>query len=250
MPLLTCDGVVKRYGGVTAVAGVSLTLMQGESVGVIGSNGAGKTTLFALLTGFEHPDEGRIFLTPHRTKAGLSVIPQPIAVHTAPAYRLARAGVGRTFQNLRLFEGLTVRENIQTVIYSLRITDCGCDALLDSLGLRGQADIVVSALPYGTRKLCELARAVAVASSGCGLLFLDEPCAGLCEEETERLAVLLGELKERYDLTLFLIEHHMAFVERVCGRLYAMDTGRLIAEGTPREVFLNTAVKKAILGVE
>lgn len=244
MPLLTCEGLVKRYGGVTAVAEVSLALMQGESVGVIGSNGAGKTTLFALLTGFEHPDEGKIILTPHHGSGG-----QTIAVHTAPAYRLARAGVGRTFQNLRLFEGLTVRENIQTVVYSLKIANCPVDALLDSLGLRGQADTVVSALPYGTRKLCELARAAAVASSGCGLLFLDEPCAGLCEEETGRLAVLLGELKERYRLTLFLIEHHMAFVERVCGRLYAMDTGRIIAAGTPREVFLNTAVKRAILGV-
>ncbi len=248
MPLLTADGVYKRYGGVTAVAGVSLSIVRGECVGVIGSNGAGKTTLFQLLTGFEHPDEGQIFLYPHSKGQDAGRKSGGIAVHTSQAHRLARAGVGRTFQNLRLFEELTARENIQVAILSLRITSFDVDALLKELGLASAADTMVCSLPYGTRKLCELGRAVAVASSGCGLLFLDEPCAGLCESESEALVYLLKDLKSRYGLTLFVIEHHMSFVQTLCDRLYAMDQGKIIAQGAPQQVFMDAAVKQLILG--
>ncbi len=249
MPILTAEGLYKRYGGVTAVAGVSLSLARGEIAGMIGSNGAGKTTLFQMLTSFERPDAGRIYLYP-QTKAGESAQGRfdAVAVHGTQAHILARMGVARTFQNLRLFERLTVRENIQAAVLSLRIRGFALEQLLAMLGLAECADTNVEALPYGTRKLCELGRAVAVASAGCGMLFLDEPCAGLCVEETERLAGLLRQLKQNYALTIFIIEHHMAFVEQLCDRLYAMDTGHVIAQGRPQEVLSNAAVRQAVLG--
>ncbi|MFA9379610.1 MAG: ABC transporter ATP-binding protein, partial [Acetanaerobacterium sp.] len=210
MALLTGTGLCRHYGGVTALAGVSLQVEAGETVGVIGSNGAGKTTLFQLLTAFERPDAGTIRL---HTQGG------EIAVHTMPAHRLARMGVGRTFQNLRLFERLTVRENIQSAVFSLGITGFSLDELLERLSLVREGDVAANELPYGARKMCELGRAVTVASGGCGLLFLDEPCAGLSAGEAERLSLLLRQLKERFRLTLFIIEHHMAFLEGLCDRL-------------------------------
>lgn len=242
MPLVVCEGVSKRYGGVTAVNDVSLAVRKGETVGIIGSNGAGKSTLFALLTGFERPDKGAVYLE--------RAAQRTLAVHRTPAYRLARAGVGRTFQNLRLFEALTVRDNVRTAVCAAKRTGFDADALLLFMKLDKQASGLAGALPYGAKKRCELARAVAVAAAqeGCGLLFLDEPCAGLCREETEELLLLLQQLKQRYELTVVVIEHNMEFVAKLCGRMYAMDTGKIIAQGLPDAVLRDGAVRRLILG--
>ncbi len=242
MPLMLCDKAQKSYGGVKALGGVSLVIEKGETVGVIGSNGAGKTTLFQVLTAYERPDSGYAAVTLPSGEA--------VTAHVLGPYRLARLGVGRTFQNLRLFEGLTPRENLLAAIYSMNIKEIDPDRLLLELSLTSYADMVVSSLPYGARKLTELARAVTVAASGLGLLFLDEPCAGLNEGETAELSLRLSGLKRRYGLTIFFVEHHMSFVREQSDRLYAMDEGLVIASGSPRAVLCDTRVKELILGEE
>ncbi len=242
MRLLSCEGLQKHYGGVTAVDGVSLAVEEQETLGIIGSNGAGKTTLFNILTGFERPDGGTITL-----RRGGRELP----VQGGHAFKLARMGVGRTFQNLRLFEQMTVYGNIQTAILSLGCTKLNIDGLLRLLGLAERADTLVSSLPYGVRKKTELARALVCAcgpENGCRLLFLDEPAAGLTTAEAYELAALLRDVKARYRLTLVLIEHHMAFLESLCGKLCAMDEGRVIACGAPGEVLTGAAVQRAIFG--
>ena len=244
MRLLSCDSLYKSFGGVSAVDGVTLAVTKGETVGIIGSNGAGKTTLFNILTGFEKADGGTVTLSPGRKE---------LRTQGFSACTLARLGVGRTFQNLRLFEDMTVLENIQAAIYSLNNTGFSVDELVLFLSLTLLANTKVGELPYGARKRCELARTIAGACSvadGCRLIFLDEPAAGLNTAEAAELASLLVRLKKRYSLTLLLIEHNMTFIQFLCDRVYAMDEGRMIAAGIPKEVLTCTAVKKAIFGEE
>ena len=240
-----------RFGGITALDRVSFVVPQGHIVGLIGPNGAGKTTLFNCLSRLYSFTEGRIFFE------GRSLV-------ETPAHGIASLGIGRTFQNLALFRTMSVRQNILLGGHSrthsgffenaLRLPRVGreerllqahADELLDLLGLNGVAETRVMDLPFGTQKRVELGRALA---SRPKLLLLDEPAGGLNHEEVETLMELLREVRERLELTLLLVEHHMSLVMRVSDQVVALDFGRVIADGTPAQVQGNADVIKAYLG--
>ncbi|MDR2654449.1 MAG: ABC transporter ATP-binding protein [Oscillospiraceae bacterium] len=234
--MLKCENLCKSYGGISAVSGVNLYIKQGESVGLIGSNGAGKTSLFNLLAGFEKPDKGEIFLIRGGEKTKLNGLP--------PHARI-KFGIGRTFQNLRLFKDMSVHENILAgALGNGQNPDC-CLHLLEELGLFPLKDAKAGSLPYGSRKTVEIARSLA---SGAKLLLLDEPAAGLSETEALYLAGKLKKLRQEKNLTLLLIEHNMDFICGLCDRLYAMDSGRIVAEGRPRSVLHSPAVIDTVFG--
>ena len=236
--ILDAAGLCRHYGGVAAVKDVSITAVRGKTVGIIGSNGAGKTTLFNMLTAFEPPNSGSITY----------YLPSGVyRTEKLPAYKLSRLGIGRTFQNLRLFCSMTVEENILAAIYSCGNTDCDVNMLLSTVGLGGNGGLPVSQLSYGQRKRAELARTLAC---GCTVLFLDEPAAGLATDEADELTALLAALRARLGLTIILIEHNMTMIAALCDTLYAMDGGAVIAQGTTAEVFRSRAVLKAVFGEE
>jgi ABC-type branched-subunit amino acid transport system ATPase component len=229
-------GVVKRFGGVTALDGVDLALGDGEIVGLIGPNGSGKTTLVNCLSGVLPIDAGEVVLDGN-----------PIA-HRSRARR-ARAGLARTFQNLRLFRDLTVREN---VLAGCTCADAGrggardVDALLARLRLRDLAREVVSALPYGHQRRVEIARALAGRPR---VLLLDEPAAGLNDAETGELRALLAEIRDGEDCSIVLIDHDMNLVLEVSDRVQVLDEGRVIYSGAPKEAFKQQQVVEAYLGL-
>ena len=249
--LLRVDGVTVRFGGITALEGVSFSVQAGHIVGLIGPNGAGKTTLFNCLSRLYAFNEGSILFE------GESL------VETRP-HGIAALGIGRTFQNLALFRTMTVRQNILLGGHSrthtgffenaLRLPrvrreelalEAHADQLVDLLGLGPVADMRVMDLPFGTQKRVELARALA---SQPKLLLLDEPAGGLNHEEVGALMELLREVRARLKLTMLLVEHHMNMVMRVSDQVVALDFGRVIADGTPAEVQANAEVIRAYLG--
>ncbi|HMR50729.1 MAG TPA: ABC transporter ATP-binding protein, partial [Arachnia sp.] len=230
-------------------------LDEGELVGLIGPNGAGKTTLFNLLTGVYPPSSGTIELSLDGTTTSIG--------GKAPN-KICAAGVGRTFQNIRLFKELTVLENVRTALqqnmrYSLftaflhtppygaterRITDESMK-LLDRMGLAAKADELASNLSYGEQRHLEIARALATQPK---LLLLDEPAAGMNPNETAELTGLIAQLRRDFGLTVLLIEHDMSLVMKICERLYVLDHGILISSGAPDEVRNDPKVIKAYLG--
>jgi branched-chain amino acid transport system ATP-binding protein len=249
-PLLQVQGVTLRFGGVVALDGVSFDVEQGEICGLIGPNGAGKTTLFNCLSRL-YPCEGEIRF------AGQ-------ALGELPQHRMAGLGIGRTFQNLALFRSLTARQNVRVgtacrrrtgfVAHALRLpsvareeseVDQRVDELLDLLQLQDVADAPVSALPFGTQKRVELARALAASPR---LLLLDEPACGLNHHEVEQLGALIRSLRERFALTVLLVEHHMGLVMALSDKIVALNFGRKIAEGSPAEVTSDPELVKAYLG--
>jgi branched-chain amino acid transport system ATP-binding protein len=249
--ILSLDGVTKTFGGLTAVDGVSLGVREREIFSIIGPNGAGKTTLFNVLTGLCRPDCGRI-----------EFLGRPIG--GCPPDRIAAAGIGRTFQNIRLFGGMTVFENavaglhgrlrysyLDAVLRTPRFRAAEGEArvrareLLDYVGLRHRAAELARHLPYGEQRRLEIARALAI---GPALLLLDEPAAGMNPQEVSELTEFLRRLRSERDLTLVLIEHHMQVVMRVSDRVAVLDYGRKIAEGTPAEIRDNPDVVEAYLG--
>jgi branched-chain amino acid transport system ATP-binding protein len=213
--LLEVRGVTLRFGGVVALDAVSFDVMQGQICGLIGPNGAGKTTLFNCLSGLYPCQAGEIRF------AGQSLRP-------VPRHGMAAVGIGRTFQNLALFRSLTVRQNV-----------------LELLDLGEVADVMVAELPFGTQKRVEMARALAASPR---LLLLDEPACGLNHQEVEHLAALMRDLRERFDLTVLLVEHHMGLVMALSDKVVALNFGRKIAEGTPAEVRRDAELVKAYLG--
>lgn len=244
VPLLEVDSVTRRFGGVTALADVSLKVPEGRIVGVIGPNGAGKTTVFNVITGAYAPTAGDVRLRGRSIAA------------TAP-HRIARAGIARTFQNLRLFGSMTVLEHLlvaQRGAHALRallpvqLADkaslARAEEVMMFFGLEPYRTRLAGELSYGIQRKVEMARAL---SMGPQLLLLDEPVAGMTHEETADIAGLLRRLKAR-GVAMLLIEHDMTFVMGLCDHLYVLDFGQLIAQGAPDEVRSNTAVLDAYLG--
>jgi len=253
MALLDVKNLTKHFGGLTAVGDVTLELNEGELVGLIGPNGAGKTTLFNLLTGVYEPSEGTVTLDGHLLNG------------KAP-YKIASLGLGRTFQNIRLFKDLTVLDNVLIafgnhhkphalasffrlpVFYKTEeeLKNKALD-LLKIFDLDKEAETLAKNLAYGQQRRLEIVRALATEPK---ILFLDEPAAGMNPQETAELTALIRRIKNEFNITIMLIEHDMSLVMEVTERIYVLEYGRLIAHGTPDEIKTNERVIEAYLGGE
>ncbi|MBL8581059.1 MAG: ABC transporter ATP-binding protein [Rhizobiaceae bacterium] len=231
-PRLVASGIGVRFGGLQALSGVDLDIGPGEIVGLIGSNGAGKSTLINVLSGFQKPTQGSIRLG-ERSLAGLS--PDSIA----------RAGVSRTFQAVRLFRDLSVIDNVAAAAAVLGETAATAGRLLAMLGLSEFAGNAAGSLSYAHQRRLAIARALALKPK---FLLLDEPAAGLTPAEVEDIDRTLASLRDETGMGLLLVEHNMVLVMGVCERLVVLDGGRVIARGTPDEVRRDPAVRQAYLG--
>jgi branched-chain amino acid transport system ATP-binding protein len=237
MRLLQVDGLTKHFGGLTAVNNVSFEIREGEIVGLIGPNGAGKTTVFNLLSGLLDPTHGRIYLE------GKEITP-------LKPYQKSLLGIGRTFQIVRPFDGMTVLENVMVPILARhrdprKARDLAM-GVLKEVGLDAETDANPQNLTYARRKRLEVARALA---TGPRLLLLDEVLAGLNTMEVSEALPLIRRIREK-GMTIFMIEHIMAALMSVSDRVLVLEQGELIAEGTPSEVTANPRVIKAYLGEE
>ena len=253
MALLEVKNLTKNFGGLTAVGDVSMELNEGELVGLIGPNGAGKTTLFNLLTGVYEPSEGTVTL-------------DGTVLNGKAPYKIASLGLSRTFQNIRLFKDMTVLENVLVGLSNKQPSNFFASLLrlpkyysseeelkakamelLAIFNLDGEADTLAKNLAYGQQRELEIVRALATKPK---ILFLDEPAAGMNPQETAQLTELIAKIQREFDLTVVLIEHDMSLVMKICQRIYVLEYGRLLAEGTPEEIKQNPAVIKAYLGGE
>lgn len=250
--VLKIKDVIMQFGGVTAVKDFNLTLNKGEIVALIGPNGAGKTTAFNVVTGVYKPTAGKIYFN---NKDITGMRPDLIT----------KTGIARTFQNIRLFKDLSVLDNV-LIANHLNIKSNFMDAifrlpwyrkeenemmekslnLLEKVGLLDQKDDKAHSLPYGKQRRLEIARAMATNPE---VLLLDEPAAGMNPRETEDLTDFIKQIRDEFDLTIFMIEHHMQVVMGISDRIYVLDYGVTIAEGNPYDIQNNERVIQAYLGV-
>ncbi len=250
-PILEAKELTQKFGGLTAVDNVSLHVGVDELVALIGPNGAGKTTLFNMLTGVNAPTEGDVYLAGEK-------------ITGKKAYAVAQMGISRTFQNIRLFSDMTVLENVLTALTNhykesfvssvLRLPSYykteeamkeEAMKLLNDFGLASVAENRAGNLPYGAQRRVEIVRALATRPK---VIFLDEPAAGMNPEETADLTRLIKKIQSEYHTAVLLIEHDMSLVMNIAERIYVLDHGHLLAEGTPKEIQDNPEVIKAYLG--
>ena len=251
MALLEVKELGISFGGLRAVDDFHLTIETGELYGLIGPNGAGKTTVFNLLTGVYKPTDGYILLDGENITGKKTI-------------EINQHGIARTFQNIRLFDELTVLDNVKAGLHNhycystltgiLRLPryykvekemNEKAMELLKVFDLDGEADYKASNLPYGKQRKLEIARALATNPK---LLLLDEPAAGMNPQETLELTQFIGRIRDEFGLTIFMIEHHMDLVMEISDRIYVLDFGKPIAEGTPEEIRNNPRVIEAYLG--
>jgi branched-chain amino acid transport system ATP-binding protein len=234
--VLAVEGVSKNFAGLQALKDVSLKLKQGEILGLIGPNGSGKTTLINVITGLLPANGGRITVG-------------SVEITNLPPFKIAITGVSRTFQTIRLFRDLSVLENIEVAAVSVglprRQARQRAYAALEKMGVLPWADYLAGELPYGHERRVEVARALAM---GPKFLLLDEPAAGLNEEESDELLKILAPIPVEKNLGMLIVEHDMRLIMRLCHRLHVLSYGKTIGEGTPEQVRQIPAVVGAYLG--
>ena len=272
--VLRVENVTMQFGGVVAVDDLSMEVNEGEIVALIGPNGAGKTTAFNVITGVYAPTNGQVLFDgkkvvenhPHgkmrRQYKGKHLGDYKSVLEPTPD-KLTKMGMARTFQNIRLWKSMTVFDNVLiakhlrrssnmfTAMFRLNAREEARQRaevleLLRVVGLEDVKDELATSLPYGKQRRLEIARALATDPT---LLLLDEPAAGMNPQETLELAEFIREIREKFHKTVLLIEHHMDLVMDIADRIYVLDFGELIAQGTPAEIQNNERVIDAYLGV-
>jgi len=251
MAILEINKLSKFFGGVRAVDNFNLSLKEGGIVAIIGPNGAGKTTIFNLITGIYAPSEGEIFMK------GVPLIGKQ-------TYEIIRLGIARTFQNIRLFSNCSVMDNVSTACHQMASYSIiegilptsrrrseekniykKSMELLEIVGLADRANENARNLPYGYQRRLEIARALALSPE---ILLLDEPAAGMNPDETQNLMSFIKEIRDKFNLTILLIEHHMEVVMGLSDYIVVIDFGKTIAQGSPEKVQCNPTVIEAYLG--